>query len=592
MHLRLEEVLPPLSTRIIERKRESIPNKACKVLIDLASLVTILNNIFQWANETIRQLRPAQSFASMNTVRDPNLNTRATHSSNQEREEIPARLEEENIEDISIHFLCTCSIHPNWKQMVSSRNEHGQTMAHIGATLGYFRLLQHLCTWEIDLNAVDQMGSTALHYAYLFKQEKCAEVLIHSGVDQFILDNLGRSPSDLDPSLEVIIHSNMDMDSDSIADGGPPIECDTEMLDEAGTPNAEHSLIQHQMLQGEEVRRDEVPPSGCQGQETSSLPAPDPTDERAWGATYDWSPSLDVRTAEERSTLVIAEEIDVKALIEKATPSQIAHISELSSRTQEVDRPSDTGQNPFSHPTPLGDAQDLEDLRSIPGSHIEPTGAMAPDYALNDIWGFVSSHPSLVNPAATDIIGLDPNLSAPFYTPPFMTNISQHAVQLSELGSSIYIEPPVLGSFHNLIPPLESNPFVDFSVGATSSQSSRMQPESSTRQVMQPPDSRPALSDDEARSLIDKYIQAAPWFHEHLIEPLVGDEGVPTCTLQLASRGESVYRCFVVPGKSKDNIPMFECATCEYTSNRLHRVIEHQRVKRNHRPFACGDVGW
>ena len=194
MHLRSDGVLPPLSTRTLERKRESIPNKAIKVLIDPASLLSILKNIYQWANETIRQLRPAQSFAAMNTVRDPNLNTGTAYSNNQEREEIPPRLVDENIEDISIHFLCTCSTHPNWKQIVSSRNEYGQTMAHLCVTLGYFRLLQHLCTWEIDLNAMDNMGSTALHYAYLFRQEECAKLLIRSGANPFILDQLGRTP--------------------------------------------------------------------------------------------------------------------------------------------------------------------------------------------------------------------------------------------------------------------------------------------------------------------------------------------------------------------------------------------------------------
>lgn len=114
----------------------------------------------------------------------------------------------------------------------------------------------------------------------------------------------------------------------------------------------------------------------------------------------------------------------------------------------------------------------------------------------------------------------------------------------------------------------------------------------STPLFTEPSDSLPALSDDEVRSLIEQYIQAAPWFHEHAQESLVGEEGVPTCALQLAPKGESVYRCFVVPGKSKKNKPMFKCATCEYTSDRLHRVVGHQRIKRNHKPFVCGDVGW
>jgi len=109
----------------------------------------------------------------------------------------------------------------------------------------------------------------------------------------------------------------------------------------------------------------------------------------------------------------------------------------------------------------------------------------------------------------------------------------------------------------------------------------------STPLFMQPSDPPSALSDDEVRSLIEQYIQAAPWFREHAHEPLVG-EGVPTCALQLAPEGGSVYQCFVVQGNPKKNKPVFKCATCKYTSDRLHRVVGHQRIKRKHKPFACG----
>jgi len=146
----------------------------------------------------------------MNAHRNP-MNTGTTHSTNQEREEAPPRLEDVNLEDISIRFLCTYSTHPSWKQIVSSRNGYGQTIAHIAVTLGYFRLLQHLSTWQIDVNAMDDMGSTALHYAYLFRQEECARLLIDSGADPFILDDLGRAPSNLNPSLEVRVHPAMDI---------------------------------------------------------------------------------------------------------------------------------------------------------------------------------------------------------------------------------------------------------------------------------------------------------------------------------------------------------------------------------------------
>jgi hypothetical protein len=114
----------------------------------------------------------------------------------------------------------------------------------------------------------------------------------------------------------------------------------------------------------------------------------------------------------------------------------------------------------------------------------------------------------------------------------------------------------------------------------------------STPQVTQPSDSQLTLSDDEVRSLVEQYIQSAAWFREHKHEPLVGGDGVPSCALQIAPKGESIYRCFVVLGKPKKNKPTFKCATCKYASDRLHRVIGHQRVKRNHKPFTCQDVGW
>jgi len=269
---------------------------------------------------------------------------------------MPTGLQEVNLEDISIHFLCAYSTHPNWTQIVSTRNDYGQTLAHIAVTLGYFRLLQHLFKWQIDLNTVDSMGFSALHYAYLFKQEECANMLIHSGVDRFILDDLGRSPADLDPSLEVGLRPIMDMDSG--ADGAPPIECDTEMPDEVGGLYDKYFLIQQWMREGGDERRGQVSLSRCQSQEISSHPALDSADERVPGATYEHSSSLGIDTPEDHSTPAVAEGMDSEALIETGTPPNITHppspICEVSSHTQEANRPPDTGQNPISHPSPFG----------------------------------------------------------------------------------------------------------------------------------------------------------------------------------------------------------------------------------------------
>jgi len=254
MNLRSDGVLQPSPTRIVEKACESISNKVCKVLIDPVSLVSILHVIERAANEITRRMRPGQSFASMNTHFNPSMSASATHSNNQEQEEIPQGLEEVNLEDISIHFLCTYSAQPNWNQIISSCNDHGQTIAHICVTLGYIRLLQHLFTWQIDLNVVDNMGLTALHYAYLFKQEECARFLIRSGADPFILDDLGRSPSGLNPSLEVRLHPNMEIGADSSTLSTSPADRTIEMPEEAEMLCAKQFLVQQWRRKVEDER--------------------------------------------------------------------------------------------------------------------------------------------------------------------------------------------------------------------------------------------------------------------------------------------------------------------------------------------------
>ena len=107
----------------------------------------------------------------------------------------------EELEDVSIRFLSAHSKATNWKQIVSLQNEFGQTMAHIAVMLGYSRLLGSLIGWGIDLDLTDLRGSTALHYASLCNESTCAVLLIRSGANSLVLDELGRSAWDLNPPL-------------------------------------------------------------------------------------------------------------------------------------------------------------------------------------------------------------------------------------------------------------------------------------------------------------------------------------------------------------------------------------------------------
>lgn len=50
---------------------------------------------------------------------------------------------------------------------------------------------------DIDLDAVDELGRTALHYAWLYRNEGAADRLIRAGASQKVRDRCGATPIDL-----------------------------------------------------------------------------------------------------------------------------------------------------------------------------------------------------------------------------------------------------------------------------------------------------------------------------------------------------------------------------------------------------------
>ena len=85
---------------------------------------------------------------------------------------------------------------------------------------------------------------------------------------------------------------------------------------------------------------------------------------------------------------------------------------------------------------------------------------------------------------------------------------------------------------------------------------------------------------------MEDYIKNSNWYKTDMVEPSVGDVGVPACALFLARSGESVYRCFVDARKDQEGNTKHYCSACGFNSGQLVRLIEHQRSKRGHRPFA------
>ena len=75
------------------------------------------------------------------------------------------------------------------------------------------------------------------------------------------------------------------------------------------------------------------------------------------------------------------------------------------------------------------------------------------------------------------------------------------------------------------------------------------------------------------------------------MEPCVGQPGVPDCALQLAKSGYSIWACFFKRVRRKGST-ILKCVDCGHETVRLNRAVGHQRVKWEHKPFACTDAGW
>jgi uncharacterized protein len=82
---------------------------------------------------------------------------------------------------------------------ISHANASGQTLLHLATFLGFTKVVDFLVTHEIDLDARDKNGFTALHFAALGKSVSCAKVLIEAGASVDIVNALGKTPAEIAP---------------------------------------------------------------------------------------------------------------------------------------------------------------------------------------------------------------------------------------------------------------------------------------------------------------------------------------------------------------------------------------------------------
>ncbi len=90
---------------------------------------------------------------------------------------------------------------PEFPRLLATVNEQGQTLLHLAIYLRYRDLVQKLIHWGIDPNIRDVHGLTALHAGYLCDDPFVVGFLEAEGATPFVLDELGRSPSELAASF-------------------------------------------------------------------------------------------------------------------------------------------------------------------------------------------------------------------------------------------------------------------------------------------------------------------------------------------------------------------------------------------------------
>ena len=90
---------------------------------------------------------------------------------------------------------------PDFPRLLATANEQGQTLLHLAVHLRYRVLVQELIHWGIDPNVRDVNGFTALHAGYLCDDLFVVGFLEAEGAAPFVLDGIGRSPTELAASI-------------------------------------------------------------------------------------------------------------------------------------------------------------------------------------------------------------------------------------------------------------------------------------------------------------------------------------------------------------------------------------------------------
>ena len=95
--------------------------------------------------------------------------------------------------------------------VISHQANSGQTLLHLACFLNYSNLVSFLINRDIDMDARDKNGCTALHFAALSRSQECARLLLRAGADREIVNVLGKTPAETatDGFFEILVQSDI-----------------------------------------------------------------------------------------------------------------------------------------------------------------------------------------------------------------------------------------------------------------------------------------------------------------------------------------------------------------------------------------------
>ena len=184
-------------------------------------------------------------------------------------------IDDGELEELGLRFLTEISNSPHWTLDLSITNEDHQTIAHLCVLPGFTRLLTKVVNWGIDLDVRDVNGLTALHCAYLREEWGCVQILKEAGANEWIKDNLGRTPREMYRNVESGGTDYSEMEAGRFSSAG-----EEDWFDVPGMfPSPDNSaLLDAQMMPQPDWRNSSDPTVGG----TSPLPMPGPSSDDSW----------------------------------------------------------------------------------------------------------------------------------------------------------------------------------------------------------------------------------------------------------------------------------------------------------------------